>query len=157
MVSSFSDAVYLIYRPRHRRARFFEQPVLQHHLGEQLFELYRPDAQRLDFIRGGLALRITGQSLLAGLQKLLRPTIVQVLVDLLPAAQLRDAFFAAKPLQHDPDIFLRGIASPCRPRIALTLFSALPLEWFFFVLIASSFQMTMSSITLPFDHPYLSN
>ena len=34
---------------------------------------------------------------------------------------------------------------------------SLPLEWFFFVLIASSFQMTMSSISLLFNHPFLSN
>ena len=42
-------------------------------------------------------------------------------------------------------------------RITLTVFSALPLEWFFFALIASSFQMTMSSISLLFKHPNLSN
>ena len=94
-----------------------------------------------------------GQALLAGLQELLRPAVIQVLVDLFPTAQLRNALFAAKPLQHNPDLLLRGYCRRVARRIALTVFSALPLEWFFFVLIACSFQLTMSSISLLFDPP----
>ena len=81
-----------------------------------------PGAQGLDFIGRRLALCVTGQPLLAGLQKLLRPAIVEILVDLLPAAQLRDALLAAKPLQHHPDLLLRGILSPGRPADRLDRF-----------------------------------
>jgi hypothetical protein len=42
-----------------------------------------------------------GQTLLAGLQELLRPAVVQVLVDAFLAAQLRDTRLTAQALQHN--------------------------------------------------------
>ena len=41
MISYFSAAVCLTYRPPSRRpSRFFEQPILEHELGDHLFELH---------------------------------------------------------------------------------------------------------------------
>jgi hypothetical protein len=52
----------------------------------------------LDLVRGRLTRRVASQPLLAGLQKLLRPTIIEVLVDTFLAAELGNADFTAKAL-----------------------------------------------------------
>ena len=55
---------------------FFEQPVLQHLLGQRLLEVARLGTQRLHLIAGGLACGIPGQTLLARLQELLRLAVI---------------------------------------------------------------------------------
>ena len=42
--------------------------------------------------------------ILASLQKLLRPTVVQILVNTFFAAQLRNAVLASQTFQYDPDL-----------------------------------------------------
>ena len=55
---------------------FFEQPVLQHLLGQRLPEVARLGTQcAFTSLRGRLAGGVAGKALLAGLQELLRPTV----------------------------------------------------------------------------------
>src|ERR1700758_5489846 len=101
MISNFSDAEYLMKRPPHPRERFFEQAVFDQNLSQGLLELARSVLEPLALGRGRLAPRVPGEPLLARLQKLLRPTVVQVLIDPFLAAQLGDAVLAAQAFQHD--------------------------------------------------------
>ena len=71
MISSFSDAGYLIPRLPHPRPCFFKMPVFQHLLGKCSLEIVGLGTQRLHFIAGGLTRRITRQTFLARFQKLL--------------------------------------------------------------------------------------
>jgi hypothetical protein len=69
-------------------------------------------AQLLDFLRGCGARRVAGQTLLAGLQKSLRPAIVEALDDPLAAAQFGDTVLAAQTRKDDADLLLRGKLPP---------------------------------------------
>jgi len=60
-----------------------------------------------DLRRRRLTRGVTEQSLLAGLEKLLAPPIVEIRVETFAATQRRDALFASQPLQDDPDRLLR--------------------------------------------------
>ena len=57
MISSFSDAGYLIPRLPHPRSYFFEQPVLQHLLGKSFLQIARLGTQRL---AGAIILEMVG-------------------------------------------------------------------------------------------------
>ena len=60
-----------------------------------------------------------GQLLLARLQEVLAPAVIQVRRDALSAASLRDALFTAQSLEHDPDLLFR-CELPTRPATDLT-------------------------------------
>jgi hypothetical protein len=57
----------------------------------------------------------SNKALLASLQKVFRPAIVQVLRDPLAAAQLGDAVLAAKAFQNDADLLLGRLLLARRP------------------------------------------
>src|SRR5688572_30845294 len=82
---------------------FFEQAVLERGFCQCLLELARLGSQRLDLVRSGLARGIASEPLLAGLQKLLGPAILEV---------LGDAVLAAQPVQDDADLLLGGELPP---------------------------------------------
>ena len=84
---------------------FFEQPVLQHLLGQRLLQITRLGAKCLHLIAGGLACRIAGKAFLTGFQELLRPTVIKALCDALATAQYRDALLAAQPFKDCEDPF----------------------------------------------------
>ena len=50
---------------------------------------------------------VASQPLLAGLQKLLRPSVIEVLVDSFLATKLSNADLTAKALQHNADLLFR--------------------------------------------------
>ena len=85
---------------------FFEQPVLKGQFGDHLLQGGRFRPQIFDFGRCRLACRVACKTVLAGLQELLRPGIVQALSNPLAAAQRGNAFFAAQTSQDDPDLLL---------------------------------------------------
>ncbi len=89
------------------RQTFFESPVLECDLGHHLLQLAVLGAEILDLITGRLPDRVTGQLLLACLQKLLAPAVVEVRRDALSATQLRDALIPPQPFEYDPDLLLR--------------------------------------------------
>ena len=91
---------------------FFEQAVLERGFRQRLLELARLGSQRLDLVRSGLARGIASEPLLAGLQELLGPAIIEVLGDAFLAAQLGDAVLAAQPVQDDADLLLSGELPP---------------------------------------------
>src|SRR3712207_1763290 len=113
MISSFSEAGYLMPRPPQPRSCFFEQPVLQGEVRYDLLQRAGLSAQGPDLIGGRLPSGVPRQALLAGFQKLLGPAVVQVLADALTPAQLGDAVLAAQALQHDADL-LFGRELPAR-------------------------------------------
>jgi hypothetical protein len=102
-------------RPQPRKYFFFEQSILGQGFGQRLFKLRRLTAQILNFIAISFTRRVACQALLVSLQKLLRSTVIQVLVGAFLAAQLGDAGFISKTLQHDPDLFLCSISPARRP------------------------------------------
>src|SRR5262249_22580632 len=75
---------------------FFEQAVFDQDLSQGLLELARLSLELLDLVRGRLTRRVAGEPFLARLQELLRPTVVQVLIDPSLAAQLSNAVLAAQ-------------------------------------------------------------
>src|SRR5918997_3268785 len=113
MISSFSEAGYLMRRPPQPRSCFFEQTVLGGGVRHDLLQGTGPSAQGSDLIGGRLPSRVSRQALLAGLQELLGPAVVQVLADALTPAQLGDAVLAAQTLQHDADLLLRRELPAC--------------------------------------------
>src|SRR5438067_9482734 len=115
MISSFSAARYLMRRPPHPRAYFFEQAVLEHELGNHLLQCAGLLPQILDLVRGRRARGVAGQALLASLQKFLRPAVIEVLDDPLAATQLGDAVLAAQTAQDDADLLLRRKLTPGGP------------------------------------------
>src|SRR6516225_7526410 len=102
MISNFSDAEYL---PIPENA-FFEQAVFDQDLSQRLLELARLSLELLDLVRGRLTRGVASEPFLARLQKLLRPTIVEVLIDSFLATQLSNAVLAAQAFQHDADLLL---------------------------------------------------
>src|SRR6516225_2932756 len=92
---------------------FFEQAVFDQELSQGLLELARFSLELLDLVRGGLTRRVAGEPFLARLQELLRPMVVQVLIDPFLAAQLRNAVFAAQAFQHDADLLFSGMMPLC--------------------------------------------
>ena len=86
---------------------FFEQPVLQHLFGQGFFQRAGLGTEPLHLMAGRLARRVAGKALLAGLQKLLRPAVIQALGDTLAAAQLSYALLTAQAFEHDADLLFR--------------------------------------------------
>ena len=79
-----------------RRHAFFEQTVLQGQIGDHLLERRGLTPKTVDLVRGGGPGCIASQALLASLQEVFRPAIVQVLRDPLAATQLGNAVLAAQ-------------------------------------------------------------
>jgi hypothetical protein len=98
---------------------FFEQSVLQGQIGHHLLQGRCLTPQVFDFVRRRRPRRIAGQPFLAGLEEVLRPTIIEVLDDAFAAAELGDAVLAAQAIQHDADLILRRKMSPGCPANAL--------------------------------------
>ncbi len=96
MISLFSEAQYLMNRSPHPRERFFEYPVFDQNLGQGFFQLAGLGSQGLDLIGRRLTRGIAGETLLASLQELLRPAVIEVLDNALFAPELGDAGFAAQ-------------------------------------------------------------
>src|SRR5215475_8481828 len=105
---------------------FFEQAVFDQDLSQGLLELARLSLELLDLVRGRLTRRVAGEPFLARLQELLRPTVVQVLIDPFLAAQLSNAVLATQAFQHDADLLFSGMMPACgSANIPDCLFSAL--------------------------------
>src|SRR4029077_753657 len=69
-------------------------------------------AQLLDLVRGCRPRSVASQAPLAGLEKFLRPAVIEVLDDPLAAAQFGDTVLAAQTGQNDADLLLRGKLPP---------------------------------------------
>src|SRR5215475_10664484 len=105
---------------------FFEQAVFNQDLSQGLLELARLSLELLDLVRGGLTRRVAGEPFLARLQELLRPTVVQVLIDPFLVAELSNAVLATQAFQHDTDFLFSGMMRACgSANIPDCLFSAL--------------------------------
>src|SRR6516225_9851787 len=104
---------------------FFEQAVFDQDLSQGLLELARLSLELLDLVRGRLTRRVAGEPFLARLQELLRPTVVQVLIDPFLAAQLSNAVLAAQAFQHDADLLFSGMMPACGSANIPDVFSAL--------------------------------
>src|SRR5262245_36968679 len=105
---------------------FFEQAVFNQDLSQGLLELARLSLELLDLVRGRLTRRVAGEPFLARLQELLRPTVVQVLIDPFLAAELSNAVLATQAFQHDTDLLFSGMMPACgSANIPECLFSAL--------------------------------
>src|SRR5438094_8288191 len=76
MISSFSEAGYLMPRRPQPRSCFFEQAVLQDEVSHDLFQRPGLAAQISHLVRGGGTNRVSRQALLASLQELLGPAVV---------------------------------------------------------------------------------
>src|SRR5262245_16427814 len=112
MISSFSAAGYLMRRPPQPRSCFFQQPVLEHQLGNDLFQRAGLPTQILDLVRGRRPRSVAGQAFLASFQKLLRPAVIEVLDDPFAPAQLGDAVLAAQTGQNNADLLFRRKLAP---------------------------------------------
>jgi hypothetical protein len=94
---------------------FFKQAVLEGDLGQRLLELAGFGAERLDLVGRRLSRGVASKPLLAGFEKLLGPTVVEVLSDSLFPAELGDAVFTAQSIEHDADLLLGRELPPDGP------------------------------------------
>jgi hypothetical protein len=85
---------------------FFKQSVLEGDLGERFLELAGFGAELLDLVGRRLAGGVTSEPLLTGLEKLLGPTVVEVLGDTFAAAELGDGRVSAQPVEDNADLLL---------------------------------------------------
>src|SRR6476661_6367956 len=115
MISSFSQAGYLIRRRPIRDHAFFEQAQVQGLLGDDLLQRPGFPAQVLDLAAGRRPRGVARKAPLASLQELLRPGVIQALGDAFTPAQLRDAVLATQTVQHDADLLLGRILLARRP------------------------------------------
>lgn len=106
MISSLSDAGYLIRRLPHPRSRFFGQPDFQRQIGHAFLPGTGFAAQMLHLASGCGAGSVAGQAALAHLHKLLRPGVMQA---------MRDAF-----LGHISAM----LSLPRRPSSTMRIFSS---------------------------------
>ena len=88
---------------------FFQKPKFERLLGDDLLEAASFAAQILRRVCGCRPCRIARQPPLAGLEKLLRPTVVQAFRDAFAPAQFGNADFTAQAVEHDADLFFRRI------------------------------------------------
>jgi hypothetical protein len=102
----------------------FFQAVFYKNLGQGLVELAGLSAQILDLVTARFTGCVAGKPLLAGLQELLRPAVIEVLVDAL-AAQLDDPVLAGKVFQHDVGFVTAEKYHRVARRMSRTVFSAL--------------------------------
>src|SRR3954469_465083 len=107
MISNFSEAGYLIPRLPHPRSCFFKQPQFERLLSHHRLELLSLTPQILDLATGRRPRRIARQPPLAGLQELLRPSVIEALGYAFTAAQLGNAGLAAQAVENDPDLLFR--------------------------------------------------
>jgi hypothetical protein len=112
MISSFSEAGYLMRALPPPRPCFFEQPVLEGEVRHGLLERGRLGPQVPDLRARRLSRFVARQALLTGLQELLRPTVIEALRDAFAPAELRDAVLAAQAGEHDGDLLLRRVPLP---------------------------------------------
>jgi hypothetical protein len=68
-----------------------------------------------DLIGGRLAGCVTRQAFLAGFQEVLRPAVIEVLVDPLTAAQLGDTVLTTKAVQDNSDLLFCRKSPTCGP------------------------------------------
>jgi hypothetical protein len=91
---------------------FFEKAVLERGLRQRLFQLACLGLECLDLVGRRLARDVACEPLLAGLEEILGPAVVEVLGDPLLAAQLGDAVLAAQAIEHDADLLLGREMAP---------------------------------------------
>src|SRR4029077_11999336 len=94
-IPSFSAAGYLICRLPQSRSCFFSAAGSRASARQRpLSTRWPPDADPC-LVRSRCPRDVTGQAFLAGLQKFLRPAVIEVLDDPFTAVQLGDAVLAA--------------------------------------------------------------
>jgi len=106
MISSFSEAGYLIPRRPHPRTCFFEQAQVQGLLGDDLVQRPGFPAQVLDLAAGRRPRGVACAAPLASLQELLRPGVIRL---------------SAKPSRRHNSAML---CSPRRPSSTMRIFSS---------------------------------
>src|ERR1041384_5887793 len=112
MISSFSAAGYLMRRPPQPRSRFFSEAGSRASARQPPPSARWPPAVILHLVRGRRSGGVAGQALLAGFQKFLRPTVIEVLHYPLAPTQLGDAVLAAQSGKYDPDLLLGRELAP---------------------------------------------
>src|ERR1700739_4503549 len=95
MISTFSDAGYLMPRPPHPRSCFFKQAVLQGEIGHHLLQGTGLTTKVLPLAGRRGAGRVARQPALAGLEELLGPAVIHRGGDACPGAKPRDVLVAA--------------------------------------------------------------
>src|ERR1700693_4892548 len=110
IISSFSEAGYLIPRLPHPRSCFFKQAQFERLLSHDRLEFLRLTPQVLDLAIGRRPCRVARQTALASLQELLGPCVIKALGNAFTAAKLGDAGLAAQAVQNYPDLLFGRMA-----------------------------------------------
>jgi hypothetical protein len=90
------------------RQTFFEYTILERDLGDDFLQFPVLASQVFDFVTGGLSDRVSSQLLLACLEKVLAPSVVEVGRDAFSATEVRDALLASKPIEDNADLLFGG-------------------------------------------------
>ena len=80
------------------RQTFFEHAVLKRGLGNNFLQLAILASQVFDFVSGGFSDCVASQLFLAGLEKVLAPSVVEVGCDAFSSTQIGDALLTSQPL-----------------------------------------------------------
>ena len=89
------------------RQTFFEHTVLERDLGDDFLEFPVFASQVLHFVAGGFSDRVASQLLLARLEKVLAPSVVEVRGDAFSTTEIGDALLASKPFKDNADLLFR--------------------------------------------------
>jgi hypothetical protein len=73
---------------------------------EDLSKDYPMGESIVQALKGG---RVPRQALLARIEKLLGPTVIEILIDALATAELCNAVLAAQTIQHDADLLFSRV------------------------------------------------
>jgi hypothetical protein len=112
MISSFSDAGYLIRRRPHPRRCFFQQTVFECQVGNAFLQGTGFAAQVLHFAGGRSAGGVPGRRRLPASMNSFGPGVIQALSDAFLAAQLGNAVLATQAVEHDTDLVLGRKMAP---------------------------------------------
>jgi len=89
------------------RQTFFEHTVLERDLGDDFLEFPVFASQVLHFVAGGFSDRVASQLLLARLEKVLAPSVVEVRGDTLSSTEIGDALLASQTFENNADLLFR--------------------------------------------------
>ena len=89
------------------RQTFFEHTVLERDLGDDFLEFPVFASQVLHFVAGGFSDRVASQLLLARLEKVLAPSVVEVRGDALSSTEIGDALLASQTFENNADLLFR--------------------------------------------------
>jgi hypothetical protein len=89
------------------RQTLFEHTVLERDLGDDFLQLPVLAVQVFDFVADGFSDRVSCRPILAGLERVLAPSVAGIRGDDFSSTQIRDALLTSQPFENCADLLFR--------------------------------------------------